>query len=1059
MEFGVLGPVVAWQNGQLISLGGSPRQCLLGVLLLEAGRVVPADRLVEFVWGQHPPAVARNAVATHVSRLRKLLRPDPTVTISAHGTGYVINVERERVDVHRFRSLVAQARADDDDGRAGDLLHEALRLWRGLPLAGVVPAEVRHRLCGGLEEERLVALEERLAVDLRLGRPADVAADLVQLVQEHPLRERLVELWMAALCQCDRQADALHAYRQARERMVDELGIEPGHALREMHRRILNGEPVARPPSRPWLSDGGPRRADRPAPAQLPPAVAGFTGRVEYLRRLDAVLHASRRYPATVAIALITGTAGVGKTELAVRWAHRVRRQFPDGQLYIDLRGYDARAPMRPIEALAQFLRALGVPPEQVPTGEEEATALYRTVLADRRALVVLDNASTVDQVRPLLPGSPHCLVVITGRDRHAGLAAREGAHRLEVEVFAPAESRALLTRILGAARVDAEPGAAADLATLCAHLPLALRIAAAHLTGGPPRGIAAHVADLRAGNPLGALAVLGDEQSAMRATLDLSYAVLPADARRMFGLLGLAPGSDITVPAAAALAGTTEPAAAGLLDRLTAAHLLSEPAVGRFAFHDLLRMHAAEKANGADGTGAALDRLHRWYLHTAHRAARALYPHMLRLAHPLPETTDAEPGATGTDGRTEAAAWLDAERRNLITTIRHAAEDGRPTVAFHLAEVLRGYFFLRRCIVDWLAVGRLQETLAATLGDPRARAAAQLTLGEAQLRDGRFAEATAHFRAASEMTGEDAWPAGQAAAWGGLATVYLRSGRTRKAADAYASTVALLRTLDNAAALANNLGNLSLVLRQLGELRRAADHYAEAIKIFQEIGSRYAEAVSLGNLGMIHHDLGELALARDHLVHALALHREIGDRGSEADTLSALAAVHLDLGSSSTALALAREAVALARHGDNRYTEAYALHTLADVSAHRGDHRDALALHGQARRLATDTGNRHLRVAACIGIATDHHLLGQPDLAAAHADEALLLAQQAGYLVLEGRSLTTHAEIELARERSDLAEEFARRALASHLRTGHRPGETRARRVLNAARDQPSRR
>jgi DNA-binding SARP family transcriptional activator/tetratricopeptide (TPR) repeat protein len=1056
VEFGVLGPVVARQNGQLIPLGGPPRRCVLGVLLLEAGRVVPAERLVEFVWGQHPPAVTRNAVATHVSRLRKLLVPDPTVTISAHGTGYVLNVDRERVDVHRFRRLVAQARADDNPRRARDLLHEALRLWRGAPLAGVVPAEVRHRLCGGLEEERLVALEERLAADLGLGRPAEVAAELVHLVQEHPLRERLVELWMAALCRCDRQADALAAYRQARARMVDELGIEPGHVLREMHRRILNGEQVAEAPSRPGRGTGE-GRADRPVPAQLPPAVPAFTGRVEYMRRLDAALDDSRGHPATVVISLITGTAGVGKTELAVRWAHRVRPRFPDGQLYVNLRGYAARAPMRPIEALSQFLRALGVPAEQVPTGEEEATALYRTILTDRRVLVVLDNASTVDQVRPLLPGSPGCVVVVTGRDRHAGLVAREGAHRLDVEVFTPNESRALLARILGSARVAAESDAAAELATLCAHLPLALRIAVAHLNSRPHRGIATHVAELRAGNRLAALSVPGDEESAMRATLDLSYAVLPADARRMFGLLGLVPGMDVTVRAAAALAGTTETTAADLLDRLTAAHLLSEHTSGRFAFHDLLRVYAAEQAALVDGADEALNRLRHWYLDTAHWAARALYPHMLRLAFPLPETTDAVAARAGTAGHSDAAAWLDAERRNLLAVIRQAAEHGPPTVAFQLADVLRGYFFLRRYIVDWLAVGRVQETLANTLGDLRAQAAAQLTLGEAHLRDGRYTDAIAHFQAASAVNGRSAWPAGQAAALGGVATVYLRSGRTRQAADEYARTVALLRDIDNAAALANNLGNLSLVLRQLGELRQAAVHYAEAIVIFRRIGSRYAEAVSLGNLGMIYHDLGELELACDHLTQALALHREIGDRGSEADTLSGLAAVHLDLGSSPTALDLAREAVTLARHGDNRYTEAYAVHTLADVSADGGDYRDALDLHRQAHRLATDTGNRHLRVAASIGIATDYRLLGHPDRAAAHADEALVLAQQAGYLVLEGRSLTARAEIELARQRSDLAEDFARRALASHLHTGHRPGEARARHVLDAVRRQPS--
>ena len=1030
MEFGVLGPVGAWQHGEAVPLGGSHRQCVLGVLLLEAGRVVPVGRLIEFGWGDHPPAVARNAVATHVSRLRTLLRPDPTVTITAHGTGYVLNVKHERVDVHRFRRLVTEARADDDPRRARDLLHEALELWRGVPLTGVVPAEVRHRLCGGLEEERLVALEARLAADLRLSRPADVAAELFPLILEHPLRERLVELWMTALARSGRQADALAAYRQVRDRMMDELGIEPGHTLRELHASILNGEPVVEPPV---------RQPHRPPPAQLPPAVAAFTGRAAYLRGLDALMDAQ------VAIALITGTAGVGKTELAVHWAHRVRSLFPDGQLYIDLRGHDARAPMRPIEALSQFLRAFGVAPDQVPTDEEEATALCRTTLAGRRVLIVLDNASTVEQVRPLLPGDPGCFVLVTSRDRHAGLVAREGAHRFDVDVFTPAESRAMLAHILGQPRVDAESDAAADLATICAHLPLALRIAAANLNGRPRHSLAAYLADLRAGNQLATLAVPGDERSAMRATFDLSYRVLPAEAQRMFGLLGLAPGIDVTVGAAAALAGMPEAPAADLLDRLTAAHLLSEHAAGRFAFHDLLRLYAAEKAALIEDAAGALDRLlHRWYLHTAHLAARALYPHMLRQAFPLPE-------GSGSTTRTEAAEWLDAERHNLVA----AVASGPPMTAFQLADVLRGYFFLRRHVVDWLAVGRTQERLAPALKDRRAQVAAQLTLGEAQLRTGSYSEATAHFQNASAVGRLSGWQTGRAAAAGGMATVSLRSGRTRKAAEEFADTVALLRTTDNVAALANNLGNLSLVLRQLGELRQAAERYAEAIAIFRRIGSRYAEAVSLGNLGTIHHDLGELDTARDQLTQALAMHREIGDRGSEADTLSGLAAVHLDLGATAAALELAREAVALARHGDNHYSEAHALQVLADVSAHGGDRQAALELHREARLLATRTGNRHLEIGTMIGIAMDHRLLGQLDHAAAHADDALSLTRQAGYLLLEGRSLTARAEIELARERWDLAEDFARTALASHRRTGHRPGEDRTQIVLDSAQRQ----
>ncbi|HET9137790.1 AfsR/SARP family transcriptional regulator, partial [Actinophytocola sp.] len=437
---------------------------------LEPGRVVPLDRLAEIVWGDDPPAGARNAIQAHVSRLRRTLTCDVEVELVARHPGYLLRVDPQRIDLHRFRSLVGSAHRSTDPRRSDQLLRAALTLWRGFPLADVTCGAVRNRLVRGLAEEGLAALEHRLANDLRLGRHTETVAELADLAAEHPLRERLAELWILALYRCCRQADALAAYRQTRIRLAEELGIEPSPALKLLHQRILAADPgldvaLAEAPFRP------------PVPAQLPAGVAAFTGRAEQLRRLDTLLSGHGTAPAMVIVAL-TGPAGVGKTALAVHWAHRIEPRFPDGQLFASLRGSAFGPPPRPTETLAGFLYALGVPAGQVPTDLETAIGLYRTLVADKRLLVVLDDVVDPEQVRPLLPGSAGCLVLVTSRDPLCGLVARDGAHRVALDALTPDEARALLARILPSAR----PDAIAELARLCAHLPLTLRTAAANL-------------------------------------------------------------------------------------------------------------------------------------------------------------------------------------------------------------------------------------------------------------------------------------------------------------------------------------------------------------------------------------------------------------------------------------------------------------------------------------------------------------------------------------------------------------------------------------------------
>ncbi|HYL06775.1 MAG TPA: NB-ARC domain-containing protein, partial [Thermoanaerobaculia bacterium] len=456
-------------------------------------------------------------------------------------------------------------------------------------------------------------------------------------------------------------------------------------------------------------------------PAQLPCAVAEFTGRASQLRRLDALL--ARPEPAETAIALITGTPGVGKTALAVHWARRNTRLFADGQLYVNLRGYAQAPPVRPIDALGQLLRGLGVDSRRHPVELDEAAALFRTLLGGRRILVVLDNAASSDQVRPLLPGNPACAVMVTSRNRLDGLVACEGARRVELDVLPAAESLTLLARMVGTDRLGAEPAAAAALAELCAHLPLALRIAASNLVNNPHRSVGGLAAELEQDEEgrLSVLDVGGDAVAAVAATFDLSYSSLPAVTRRTFRHLGLAPGPDVTAEITAVLAGTDRHRAAEELGRLASAHLVSQYAPGRYRCHDLLRLYARLRAAAEESDRArqaTADRLLDFYLRMAGSAASRLYPHLLRLPS-KPRGDDLQDGLIA-DHRA-ALEWLDAERPNLLAAIRHGSAHGQPRPAWLLADALRGYFALRRTMVDWLAAAQTAREAAESAGDQQA--------------------------------------------------------------------------------------------------------------------------------------------------------------------------------------------------------------------------------------------------------------------------------------------------------------------------------------------------
>jgi DNA-binding SARP family transcriptional activator len=1019
-----------WHGDGWLPIRAAQPRVVLAVLLAQTGQVVSADRLVDEVWGEHPPRTALNTIQGYVARLRKILGDEPRLL--THDRGYLIELTDGELDAQVFERLVESGQRDVAAGELSkgvQQLVDALALWRGpamhdVPASPIVTAEANR-----LEQRRLTALEARLGAELSLGRHLETVDELQRLVDEYPLREQLRCHLMLAMYRCGRRAEALDVYRNGRAVMVAELGMEPGPELRELERAILADDRT--------LTGGGATATTRVTPAQVPADVGGFTGRQRVLRQLDGLLPS--RGPA-VAIVTIAGTPGVGKTALAVHWAHRVRDRFGDGQLYVNLRGHAVGEPVRAIDALARFLHALGVPAEQVPTDVEEAAALYRSVLADRRMLVLLDNAHHPDQVRPLLPGAPGCLVLVTSRDALTGLVARDGARGVRLDVLGVDEARALLVHLLGAERVQAEAAAVTELAELCARLPLALRITAANLG---EHTVAEYCDLLRNGNRLGTLQVDGDEQAAVRAAFDLSYAALPADARRLFRLLGLVPGPDVTVETAAALAGVDAHTADRLLTRLAAAHLVDRHAADRYGCHDLLRLYASERGEQEDAQpalAAAEQRLYDWYLRTVDAAATLLYPQMRHL--PVPPA-DGEVHARTFADNTAALAWLDAERHNLVAAVRHR----RFPVVSLLADALRGYFWVSMYTVDWLAVANAGLAAAEASGDLTAQTGAFLSLADANFRLGHHRQAIDFSTRALDTAQRTGWAEGEAAALNNLGNLHAVSGKLREAVEFHQTALALNQRIGRVPSQFHNLGNLGIAYQHLGELHTALRRYTEALAISREIESAHAEAAKLTDLGSVLRDLGRLVEARDHLQLAVTKNREVGDRGVAVEAGNGLAVVLSDMGDQDAALEHAQSALTTAREAGYRHGEVDVLNTLGMIHLRLGRRGAALDHHQQAFALAVDMSHRYGETRALIGLAA-----ARPDAAA--ADQAIDQAARVGYLVLEGQARTVLAAIRLDRGEFADAAKLATEALATHRETGHRLGEAEAMLVLGGVAD-----
>jgi tetratricopeptide (TPR) repeat protein len=736
-----------------------------------------------------------------------------------------------------------------------------------------------------------------------------------------------------------------------------------------------------------------------------------FTGRARELAELDALLPGPG-----AALAVITGTAGVGKTALAVRWGHRVRYRFPDGQLYVDLRGHDPATAIPPIEALTSLLRALGVPTKQVPSAVRTAADRYRYLLADRRVLVVLDNAADADQVYPLLPAGPGSVALVTSRSPLDGLVTGGRARRLTVGPLAADEALDLLHRLLGhRLHGDRPGGGAATLALACAYLPLALRVAAADLAARPSATVGDHLAALARASAAGPAAGPADgpedgpedgppdgppdgPADGPRAVLAVAVGALDPGTARVFRLAGLVAGPDVTAEAAGAVADTGTAEARRALNRLTAAHLMARRSPDRYGFHHLVRAYALEGVADGERT-AALDRLYAWYLGRAAAAADLLQPDRLR----PPGVAPAAPGPFR--DHDAALVWLDTERPNLVAAVRRAAADGPREYARQLADALAGYLRLRKHMADWAETARLALAGAEADGDEAGQAAALLSLGGLHHCRHRYAQAAACFEAALAIAGRAGWAEAEAAAMSGLGATHRDAGALRHAVTWNDRALAAYSRLGCPHGEARALGWLGRALHHLGRLADAADCHVRALRTYRAIGVRQGEATALHDLGEVRHAQGRRAEAQAHLTEALALGRRLGDRCNEAYTLRSLAALHRETGRADRAAALARAAVDSARELGDRRAEGLALSAVAAVEGGRGRHREALGHYRDALDLARLTGDRYGEADALLGLAAAARRLRQDGAATGYAERALALARRCGFRILRGRA------------------------------------------------------
>lgn len=896
VDFRVLGEFEVRIDGHPVNIGHARQRCVLLALLVDANQVVSVDQLVSRVWADQPPQRVRSAVYNYVSRLRQILAASRDAAITRRSGGYLLAIDPLAVDLHLFDHLTARARAAEDH-EASTLFARALSLYRGEAFA-MLDLPWLNALRDAVANRRIAAELDRNDVELRRGRQHEILPELCARAAVHPLDERLAGQLILAMYRCGRQADALDQYQLTRAKLAEELGIDPGLALRALHQQILTADAAIDVPT---AGPAAPARQDTLLlPRQLPAPPRSFAGRSRELAQLDALLPAVALHPAGLPIVVVSGVAGVGKTSLAVSWAHRVADRFPDGQLFVNLRGFDpSGSALTAAEALRGLIDAFGVPPQRVPAGRDAQVGLYRSLLAGRRILVVLDNARDADQVRPLLPSSPGCMSIVTSRGQLAGLMVTEDAQALRLDLLSATEAEQLLASRIGSDRLAAEPVAVGRLVAACARLPLALCAVAGRAALQPRLSLAALVEELSQELnevPPGGLDAFeaGDPAADLRAVFSWSYRLLGSGAARLLRLLSQYPGDDIGLPAAASLARVDRRQARQDLAELTEAGLLTEHVPGRYALHDLLRAYAGELFHDTEvdaERAAARNRLLDHYLHTAHLAALLTHPPFSTIS-----LAPFEPGTTPDNLADRAAAenWLTAERSVLLAAIRYAAATGHDTHAWQLTWAVSGHLDRSGFWQEWYAVEELAVATAARDGDRCGQAHAHRLLARACSRLGRQAEAYAHLSRAVEMFDAVGDSAGLAHTHLGFGQALEGDGRYGEALEHSQRALVLFTVAGRPPGRAYALNAVGWQLALLGEYRRAIDFCEKALSGLRAVGDHQGEADTWDSLGYAHHHLGDHQQAITCYRQAVELCTIGGDRYAAACSFDRLGETYL---------------------------------------------------------------------------------------------------------------------------------------------------------------------
>jgi DNA-binding SARP family transcriptional activator/tetratricopeptide (TPR) repeat protein len=907
-EFGVLGETLARAAGRRVDLGPARQRAVLAALLVDVGTPVSLDQLADRVWGAAPPHRVAVALRSYLSRLRGALVATGHAGIRRGPGGYVLEAERTAVDLHRFRMLAERARTGAGTDTA-DLLEQALGLWRGAALAELdTPwaTGVRH----ALEAERLSVRLDLHDARLRQGRHSELLADLAALAAEHPLDERIAGQHITALYRSGRQADAFIAYDRIRRRLADELGADLGPTLQQLYQRILTGDPAV-------LADA-PAGPERVIPRQLPAGAPGFVGREAELQRLDDLLaHADQvrqSQPTAVVISAIDGTAGIGKTALAVHWAQRSAHRFPDGQLYLNLRGYGPDHPVDPADALETLLRALDVPSERIPAGLDERSALLRSQLSGHRMLILLDNARDSEQVRPLLPGSGG-LVLVTSRRRLRVLSTHHGARHVTLDLLPMHDALQLLADAIGRDRIEREPQQAEEIVTLCARLPLALRLAAERINRFPAATLSDLAAELAGHRSrLGALSIDETPDTDLRSVFSWSYSALDSCSARMFDLLGLHPGASISAPAAAALAGIEPAPAQQLLDRLTNVSLLEQRFPGRYELHDLLRDFALEQPR-PDGS-AAYVRLGHWYVHTAANAQARLTSihHRLPVAPEPPEGVEPMRFTSHRD----AVAWFDLERWAIVEIVESAADHDLHESGAVLGGLTWTYLYMRG--QAQLMIGILEHAVDCAVA-----------IGHA------FLEAKCR---------------------NGLGVAYLKSRRFEEAIASYREALAIFTELGDLREQATALLNMGSTYNELERFPEAQETLERAQAMFQQDGSTLPEAFALNNLAESYLGTRHFDKALDCAHRALDTIRAGHEQFRQVVALETIAHIHAVRGDHRFAIHHCRSALEVAEKTQATDREIPLRIALGKQLSAIGDHEEAIAVWREAHRACIAAGD-----------------------------------------------------------------------------------------------------